>query len=130
MSMSEERRDKLMDELFDRVRKVEDEVPDNAEIRMRDMERQLVLLPEIRNQIQALHKMMETYYQELRSRDEQMTALMQRILQVELTQSTCIEKQKIVSGFAANRLGNLLDWMFKAGVLAFLIYAVKEGTLK
>ena len=107
---------------------------DDLERRVRELERTATKvetkLDNIERQVVAMQKTLELFYQEQKQKDEQMQAVIQRILQIELTQSSCLERQKLVTGFAASRLGSFVDWIFKAGVLAFLMYSVNVGLLK
>ncbi len=103
---------------------------DDIDARLRAVEIQTAMLPEIYRQLEALRKTLDLHYQQVKERDEQMMALIQRLTALELEHTHCQRLQNATAGWLTERVGGIADWIVKGMALAGIYFAVKEGFFK
>lgn len=110
----------------ERLRTLELDMPDELDKRLREVERNAALIPDIKQQLSALQGMLTTYANEGRDRGENMMGIYDRLTIIENEHNKCFKS----SGTNKEIITQVGEWAIKLAAIGGLAYAFKEGLVK
>jgi hypothetical protein len=113
-------------EIEARLRELELAMPDDLDKRIRGLEKDVALLPEIHRQLQALQSTLNTFAGEGKANGEHINGVLQRLLTLENEHTRCFKS----SGGTKDIITQIGEWAIKLAAIGGLAYAAKEGFLK